>query len=441
LGENRHNKDKKLHNSREKLHNSGEESKEATNLVELLEKSGVDYRTVAEDYIAESEARWARLTRLLPDVDERPPDPVGDYHIAIADHIQEIIKKAMNQEPIALNPQPITIIGAPTPSSEQTQRGTIAGYRDVCGGPLSTRELRFTREDLEDYVTLRSKGLAPKSKDWINRASKALWASTGGKISRATVTALREFTFGKYESADSHSKVLSFSSAFLNHLTTTQAEPRYQTFVPYLERPKTIKERKSVTSRIVTEEDIKNILKHIRGAERAGKISRERSAQYSAFVLFGAYSGQRSEATIAKLTVGQFREALAAEKPVLQDDSIQNKIRMSLYVPLHPRLVEVLEHQLLGREDNELMFAYHSFVNWTKREKIPMSHFKGHFVLGDLRKFAEQYGDIIQWHQSNRAYIMTHGVSGIDWKHYKHPLPEHVYDSYMQYWRDVCFET
>jgi hypothetical protein len=32
---------------------------------------------------------------------------------------------------------------------------------------------------------------------------------------------------------------------------------------------------------------------------------------------------------------------------------------------------------------------------------------------------------------------MTHGVCGIDWKHYKHPLPENVYDIYMQYWKDV----
>jgi hypothetical protein len=32
---------------------------------------------------------------------------------------------------------------------------------------------------------------------------------------------------------------------------------------------------------------------------------------------------------------------------------------------------------------------------------------------------------------------MTHGVSGIDWKHYKHPLPEHVYDAYMQVWKKV----
>jgi hypothetical protein len=50
-------------------------------------------------------------------------------------------------------------------------------------------------------------------------------------------------------------------------------------------------------------------------------------------------------------------------------------------------------------------------------------------------RFTEQYGDIIQWDQSNRAYIMTHGVSGIDWKHYKHPLPENVHDVYMKSWR------
>jgi len=31
---------------------------------------------------------------------------------------------------------------------------------------------------------------------------------------------------------------------------------------------------------------------------------------------------------------------------------------------------------------------------------------------------------------------MTHGVSGIDWKHYKHPLPENVYDAYVQDWPD-----
>jgi hypothetical protein len=28
-------------------------------------------------------------------------------------------------------------------------------------------------------------------------------------------------------------------------------------------------------------------------------------------------------------------------------------------------------------------------------------------------------------------------ILGIDWKHYKHPLQENVYDVYMQYWADV----
>ena len=59
------------------------------------------------------------------------------------------------------------------------------------------------------------------------------------------------------------------------------------------------------------------------------------------------------------------------------------------------------------------------------------------FTPSDLRKFAEQYGDIIRWDQTNRAYILTHGVSGIDWAHYKHPLPEYVYANYMQYWESV----
>ncbi len=35
---------------------------------------------------------------------------------------------------------------------------------------------------------------------------------------------------------------------------------------------------------------------------------------------------------------------------------------------------------------------------------------------------------------SNRAYVVAHGVSGVDWTHYMHPLPEHVYDLYMRYW-------
>ncbi|MGZ4891863.1 MAG: copper resistance protein B [Halobacteriota archaeon] len=93
---------------------------------------------------------------------------------------------------------------------------------------------------------------------------------------------------------------------------------------------------------------------------------------------------------------------------------------------------------LSGRDDTELMFKYRSLYAWIRRRKITMSKFKGCYLPGDLRKFAEQYGDIIGWDQSNRAYILTHGVSGVDWSHYKHPLPENVYSIYMKSWKDVA---
>jgi len=35
---------------------------------------------------------------------------------------------------------------------------------------------------------------------------------------------------------------------------------------------------------------------------------------------------------------------------------------------------------------------------------------------------------------------LTHGVRGVEWSNYRHPLPEHVYDVYMKYWADVRFQ-
>jgi hypothetical protein len=143
-------------------------------------------------------------------------------------------------------------------------------------------------------------------------------------------------------------------------------------------------------------------------------------------VLLGAYTGQRSLATISKLTVGQFREALRSGKPCIEVKSSQDKIKMQHYAPLHPQVIQEIEPLLDGRSDDESIFEYISLLQWVKRAKIPLPRIATHFTLGDLRKFAEQHGDIVGWDHSNRAYIMTHSVSGIDWKHYKHPLPDNV---------------
>ena len=258
-------------------------------------------------------------------------------------------------------------------------------------------------------------------------------------MNKTNIDALCSYVLNKYRCNYAKNKVLNFAKAFLKYLTKTRLDTRYHAFSLFLEKPKILKERKNVTSRIVTKEDITNVLRRINQAERDGMLDSYRAQQFTAFVLFGAYTGQRHMATTMKLTVGQFRNALKLEKPVVHVKPSQDKIKMERYVPLHPRVIEAVEPLLNGRGDDEPMFQFNVIYKWMKREKIPLTRISGHFVLGDLRKFAEQYGDIIQWDQSNRAYIMTHGVGGIDWKQYKRPLPEHVYDVYMKYWRDTRF--
>jgi integrase len=205
--------------------------------------------------------------------------------------------------------------------------------------------------------------------------------------------------------------------------------------------PKTVKESKCITQRIVTIEDIKNVLSAIDEANKNAEFTARQCQNYKALVLFGAYTGQRPLATIRKLTVGQFRAALRHDPSVLDVLPQQDKIRMQHYVPLHPCVVDAVTPLLDGRKlkDDTRIFAHEYFDKWARRKKIPLAY-GGHFVCGDLRKFAEQHGDVIQWDQSNRAYIMTHGVSSVEWKHYRHPLPDSVYAVYMKYWKDVHFQ-
>jgi integrase len=307
-------------------------------------------------------------------------------------------------------------------------------------GGLLGLELQFSRDELKGYTEYRKTELTRKSADWINRASNAFWLSTSGAICAKTISDLRVKTLAKYECESSKSKVLTFAIAFLKYLAKIHLDMRYRLFELFLERPRRIKVRKNVTNRIVTKEDIQNILDHIRRAESRGGIGSSRAEQYTGFTVFGALTGQRSMATIMKLTVGQLRESLRAAKPVLRVEPQQDKIRMEHYVPLHPQVVEAIRPLLDGRQDDELTFQHGSFWMWVKRQQIRMSQFKGHFVLGDLRKFCEQHGDAIGWDQSNRAYILTHGVRGVEWSNYRHPLPDSVYDVYMKYWKDVRFQ-
>ena len=201
--------------------------------------------------------------------------------------------------------------------------------------------------------------------------------------------------------------------------------------------PKGLKARKHVTSRIVTRADGEHVLCTIKKAFENGEIDRDHYLNYQALVLFGAFAGQRPQATIARLTVGQFRTAVSQKKPVIDVLSEQDKIRMQHYCPLHPQVVDALLRLEGCRSDDEPTFKQLSFERWLKQQKVPLLHGSHHFVPGDLRKFCEQEGDILQWDQSNKNYKLTHGVSGVDWRFHNRPRPAPEFDIYMRCWGNV----
>jgi len=140
--------------------------------------------------------------------------------------------------------------------------------------------------------------------------------------------------------------------------------------------------------------------------------------QFCGIVLFGAFTGQRPYSTIKHLRVEQFREALTLVKPVVHVEPAQDKIRMEHYGPLHPELAGVIESLCHGRDDSECMFILESFRKLQQKLRIPLKRCNSHFTASDLRKFAEQHGDVVGWNESNRAYILTHGVRSIEWSNY-----------------------
>jgi len=249
---------------------------------------------------------------------------------------------------------------------------------------------------------------------------------------------LHNSILSNYSSHDSWGKVLNFAKSFLKYLSKLQLDTRYLNFSLFLDMPKTRRERKSITPRIVTKEDITRVLDCLVDAYVQQHLSYRSMLNYVGITLFGAFTGQRVESTISKITVAQLRDALHTNPHVLHVTPDQDKIRMEHYVPIHPDLLGILRELIARKADTARAFEFVGYQMWMKRNKIPLSRVPAKkFIPSDVRKFAEQYGDIIQWNQTNRAYILTHGVSGIDWSHYKHPLPEYVYVNYMQYWGSV----
>lgn len=114
----------------------------------------------------------------------------------------------------------------------------------------------------------------------------------------------QEESFDKIHRVYAPRKVLNFATAFLKYLAKTHFDTRYQAFDLFFEMPKELKTRKHVTNRIVTEQDVENVLSAIEAAYQNDEIDGDHCLHYRAIVLFGAFTGQRPQATTARLTVG-----------------------------------------------------------------------------------------------------------------------------------------
>ena len=491
MADDEHDDEEKLHNSDEKLHNSTHtpdadadqpaETEPYTYVVDLGDEQIYYYRDEkgklhsydflqedlifsAEDFSEEELRKAEKMKRIEADLDivkivrtseeaekgitipAPQPGEARDLRVHVSTKTGPanfaIVAKRTGERLSNRDGTAISEAHRPSPAVTSAGPGQSDADAEV---PL---KFSFMLDELDAYVTYRSEGLAKKSQDWGKRASQALWESTRGEISQTSMAALRTFTLDKYSSIDSHRKVLGFTTAFLKHLAKTRFDPRYQSFDLFLEPPKTVRGRKAITERIVTREDIVQALGRVDAAEREGNVTPSKVRNYRAFTLLASYTGLRPS-TIQRLTVGQFRTAMKEDKPVLHVLAEQEKNRVEHYVPLHPvvegAISAVLTHDFEGTDDDKPLFMFNSFEKWLERQKIPLPRVrdpaKAHLWLSDFRKFAEQFGDIIGWDATNRKYVLAHGMTGVDWEHYKHPLPDFVYDTYMRFWRDVELAT
>jgi integrase len=232
-------------------------------------------------------------------------------------------------------------------------------YREPEEG-IATLELPFDHSELASYTEFRKTGSHENhASGSIGRHVRSGSQLKAQSARRGLITFAKRL-FAKYASEWSKGKVLTFAAAFLKYLAKTHLDPRYRVFDLFLDRPRNVKVRKNVTSRIVTKEDVEGVIAYIWNAHNNGELGRARAKLYTAFTIFGAFTGQRCMATMMKLTAGQFRESLPAEKPVLRVESHQDKIRMEHYVPLHPQLIQAIKPQVGYRNDDEHFFEYNS---------------------------------------------------------------------------------
>jgi len=110
---------------------------------------------------------------------------------------------------------------------------------------------------LNGYLTLRAAGLSPKTITWLKKSAELFWNATKGIVSVSTLQNLRNNVLAKYRDIDAKRKVLQFARAFLRYMSKISFDQRFAAFDLFLQLPRSVKEQKRVTGRIITKADVR----------------------------------------------------------------------------------------------------------------------------------------------------------------------------------------
>jgi hypothetical protein len=311
-------------------------------------------------------------------------------------------------------------------------------------GPTDNpRTILFTEDDLGSFVIYRSRGVGIRTQQVIEQITYVIWDHLKGVIDESSISKLADHYCKTQKSDSMLEKYFQYTRAFFTYLYKKRLDPMILAYLSIFEKPKTKKKFKLLTSRIIIDEDIRNALAALQADT---SIQESRKANFMALIQFLAYSGQRP-LTASKVSIQQLNEALASTPPVLKVEAAQDKIGMEHYVPLHPNLIVSLtavinDTDRVWDRTGKIGGSYRAFdylgaCRWLREHAIQMKHTRGKLELKDLRKFFEQKSDEVGFNDANKNFIMSHGVSSINWQSYKQFLPENVYKRYMACWGDV----
>ena len=138
---------------------------------------------------------------------------------------------------------------------------------------------------------------------------------TGGKLNRKTLIGFQNWYMNQYDSFDVLRKYYTYTRAFLEYVYKTTGNPLARDLKDILDKPE--RPSKKINPIIIREPDVKNIVRATYNLSRDPHVSVERHVyskiKFIAAILLAAYTGQRPDATIAKLDLRDLEDALSRE--------------------------------------------------------------------------------------------------------------------------------